>query len=116
MAVAARKVPSPADAPAITARALVARTKREGGRVYRMREHSVFVVTENKELAQWLLRMGGSPYLPTGMLRSDEMRGSYVDAKGGRPKWDIYIHTIPTKGERTVWEAAGLADAETFEP
>ena len=116
MAVSPQKVPSPADAPAHTARALVARVLREGGRVYRMRELCVFVLTENPELATWLLKLGGMPYLPRNTTPTyDTPLGAYRNAPGGTPKWDIYIHPIPVKGEQTVWEAAGRSDVGLYE-
>jgi hypothetical protein len=81
-----------------------------------MREFCVFVVTENEDLARWLLAEGASPYVPAGSQeRHAEMRGAYRDSRGGPWKWDIYIHAIPVKGEMTVHEAAGLADADLYE-
>ena len=95
---------------------LLARIRRMGGRVLRMREWAVFVIMENEELADWLISLGGVPYLPKNMTPTDgTVRGAYRDSRGGRPKWDIYIHTIPVKGETTVWEAAVKKDADLFE-
>lgn len=111
-----RRVPSPTDQPKITAKQLCAHVKKNDGRLYRMREFCVFVVTTNEKLAQWLLLQGASPYVPAGShVRRGEMRGAYRDSKKGPWKWDLYIHHIPVKGEQTVWEAAGLADAELYE-
>lgn len=115
MAVAA-KVPSPADQPIVSARQLLARIRKEGGHVYRMREHAVFVITHNAELAQWLFSLGGSPYLPRNMTPTHELpQGAYRDSKDGKPKWDIYIHAIPLRGEQTVWEKAGESDDTIYE-
>jgi hypothetical protein len=114
MATPARKVPSPADAPQVTARQLIREIRRQDGRVFRMREVGVFVVTKNKELAQWLILLGGKPYLPKHMTPAYEY-GSYRDAPGGPLKWDIYIHSISVRGEQSVWEAAADADADLWE-
>ena len=112
-----QKVPSPADTPSMTARTLISRVLREGGHVYWMQELCVFVVTEDPELASWLLRLGGMPYLPSGAARISETqpRGAFRNAKDGPPKWDIYIHTIPVKGEQTVWEAADRKNVDLYE-
>lgn len=112
-----KKIPSPADAPTMTAQTLIRRVLREGGHVFRMRELCVFVLTENPELATWLLRLGGVPYLPHNAERTpDKPLGAFRNSKNGPPKWDIYIHPIPVLGEQTVWEAAAKRnDVELFE-
>jgi hypothetical protein len=114
MAVPARRVPSPADAPQVSARQLLREVRRRGGHVFRMREIGVFVITEDKELAEYLIRLGGKPYLPRHMTPSFEL-GSYRDAPGGTLKWDIYIHSIPVRGAESVWEAAAEADLYELE-
>lgn len=99
------KVPSPADVPTMTARQLLARIRRAGGRVYRFRMVGVFVLTDDEQLALWLIKLGGKRYVP---VNSDPTTpaGAYRRAPGGRIEWDIYIHAIPVRGEKTIWEAA----------
>ena len=60
---------------------------------------SVFVLTDNKELAEWLLRIGGKRYHAPGLGDQD----GYLRAKGGTREWDVYIHTIPVKDEVDIW-------------
>jgi hypothetical protein len=115
VAIPARKVPSPADAPQLSARGLLREIRKQDGRIYRMREVAVFVITRNKELAEWLISLGGKPYLPKNMTPSYEL-GSYRDARGGPLKWDIYIHAIPVRGEQSIWEAADGANLYSNEP
>lgn len=102
-------VPSPADAAALpTASEFVAEIKQRGGRVLRMREHHVFVITNEPETAGWLLGLGGLPYRPAhGQPSWDVPFGAYRRAREGPPEWDIYVHMIPVAGEQTIWEAAG---------
>jgi hypothetical protein len=99
---------SPASNPKLTARQLLAHIRRKGGRVYRMPEVLVFCLTTDREFAEWLIAQGGKPYLPAGVTPA-MAHGGYLRAQGGKIEWDIYIHTIPVKGERTVWEMAGKA-------
>jgi hypothetical protein len=100
-------VPSPDDKPPPSADELLDRIEAEDGRVFRMREAAVFVLTSNPALAQWLISIGGSPYLPRNMYPTDDaVRGAYRDAKDGPLKWDIYVHRIEVTGEEGVWEAA----------
>src|SRR5262245_22329392 len=96
-----RRVPSPADAPSMTARPLLARIRRGGGRVFRMRMHSVFVLTTDEQLALWLISLGGKRYTPVNADPSTPA-GSYKRAADGRLEWDIYIHTIKVLGEKTI--------------
>lgn len=103
------RVPSPADQPQYTAEQLLQRIRVKGGHVLRMRQHCVFVITDKPKLAQWLLDLGGVPFLPRVAKPFDEPgwpKGSFRDSPGGRPKWDIYVHAIPVLGEETIWEAA----------
>jgi len=100
-------IPSPADQPEFSARSLLTMIVREGGHLFRMRERMVFTITQNAELAQRLITLGGLPYLPQDRAAPDaEVRGGFRDAPGGPMKWDIYVHTIPVRGEQTIWEAA----------
>jgi hypothetical protein len=82
-----------------------------------MRERLVFVVTENEELAQRLLTMGGLPYLPRNAAVATDvrLRGAFRDSPGGPLKWDIYIHTIPVRGERTLHEEAVARRSPLYE-
>jgi len=102
-------VPSPADAkePEFTAREILTRIRRGGGKVFRMRERLVFTIVTDAELAQWLLDLGGVPYLPRGMTPSYEHpAGAYRDSPSGPWKFDIYINGIACRGEKTIWELA----------
>ena len=92
-------VPSPASA--LTAEQLLARIKERGGRPYPMRSGDVFVLTDNQEVADWLLDLGGHPYKASGM--SMGMEGGYLRARDGKREWDVWIHTIPVTGP-SVWE------------
>jgi len=115
---AVKRIPSPADAPSMTAKTLLRRIRREGGRIYRMRENHVFVLTDSSELAQWLLSLGAITYLPRGAEISLQVSplGAFRMAKDSRPQWDIYVHPIPVLGETTVWEAAGeISDVGLYE-
>lgn len=96
-------VPSPATAP--TARQLVLTIRRRGGRIYRMPQTLVFCITNEPALAEWLLELGGKAYLPAHTTPGS-MVGGYKRAADGPLEWDIYIHTIPVSGEKTIWEAA----------
>jgi len=102
-------VPSPADTPTFTADELLQELRLRGARVYRMREVLVFALTNDAKLAEWLEALGGRPYLPRHAERlfMDLPPGAYRRARGGSAEWDIWIHTIPVRGEETVWEAAG---------
>lgn len=104
----AQRIPSPADAPTMSARTFLRQIKRKGGRIYRMRETCVFVLTNDGDLAAWLLSLGGKAYLPRGAEQSliAAPLGAFRMAKGGNPTWDIYVHTIPTLGDESLWEAA----------
>lgn len=104
------KVPEPL----MSAKSLLARIERAGGRVYRMPEVAVFVLTSDRELAHWLVKMGGKPYVSQGADPADEA-GSYLRARRGPREWDIYIHTIPVSGSLSIWEAAGRKGIETVE-
>jgi len=101
-------VPSPADAPRLTARELLREIHRRGGRVYRMPITAVFCLTTDPELAGWLIELGGSPYAPRGYGMHPNHDGSYFrDGRTRKVKeWDIYIHRIPVKGDETVHDAA----------
>lgn len=98
-------IPSPADAPTMTARQLLARVRKGGGRVYRMKMVGVFCLTDREDLALWLIKLGGKRYCPQNSDPSTPA-GAYRRAPGGKIEWDIYIHTIPVLGEKSIWEAA----------
>lgn len=98
-------IPSPADAPMMTARQLLARIRKGGGRVYRFRMVSVCCLTDDEQLALWLIKLGGKRYVPQ-VSDPSTPAGSYRRAAGGKVEWDIYIHAIPVLGDKSVWEAA----------
>jgi hypothetical protein len=105
-------VPSPDDQAAqvdFTAEEFIRQLRARGARVYRMRVHGVFCLTNDPETAAWLHQLGAVPYLPRNAERTvgEGPLGSYRRAKGGALEWDFYIHTVPVVGEQTVWEAAG---------
>lgn len=90
--------------PRYTARELLREIQRRGGRVYRSMHTTVFCLTNDPEVAQWLLDLGGKAYRPQGFAAGPD--GGYQRAPGLR-EWDIYVHTIPVKGDETVHHAAG---------
>jgi hypothetical protein len=93
-----------------TADELIAEIAERGGRIYRMRAVLAFCITSDPELAEWLVKLGACGYLPVGAERTlDVPVGAYRRARGGAIEWDLYIHTIPVRGEKTIWEAARLA-------
>jgi hypothetical protein len=100
------KVPSPADAPTMTAAELVERIAERGGRVLRMKQPpSVFCLTDDPELADWLFARGATTFTARGLKNN----GSYKRARDGKDEWDVWIHPIPVLGEETAWEVAGHA-------
>lgn len=97
------RVPSPADAPSMTAVELIEHIRAEGGRVLRMRQPpSTFALTANPDLAQWLVDRGATAWTARGL----KSNGSYLRARGGIEEWDLWLHPIPVLGEQTVWEVA----------
>jgi hypothetical protein len=96
----------------MSARTLLRQIKRRGGRIYRMRQTLVFVLTNDGDLVTWLLSLGGNTYVPRGSEQTlmAAPLGAFRMAKGGDPTWDIYVHTIPTLGDESVWEAAATFD------
>lgn len=104
MAVAPLKIPSPADAPTMTAAELVEHIETEGGRVLRMKQPpSVFVLTDSADLAAWLFKRGGTTFSARGLT----LDGSYKRARDGKDEWDIWIHPIAVIGDETAWDVAG---------
>jgi hypothetical protein len=115
----AERVPSPADAPSVSARSLLQKIMDDGGRIYRMRELLVFVLTDKPDLATWLLSLGAKSYVPRGSQQMLQVAplGSFRMARGGKPTWDLYIHTIPVTGDESIWHAAAhLDDVGFYEP
>lgn len=101
--MSALRVPSPADVPTMNARELIARIQGEGGRVLRMKQSpSVFVLTDNEQLVDWLFDRGASTF----RNRDAKQDGSYKRASGGTDEWDVWIHPIPVLGDESLWEAA----------
>ena len=115
MTAAAEHVPSPADAPQFYADELVKEIRRRGGRVLRMRTAGVFTLTNDREVASWLLALGASPYRPPWAEQAfeDGPMGAYKRAHDGPLEWDLWIHIIPVLGEETIWEAAGRVGIRT---
>lgn len=103
-------VPSPADAPTMSAAELIAHIREEGGRVFRFCAPStrVFALTTDRELSQWLVKRGGKPFVPVGM--GVDVDGGYMRAAGGKREWDIAIQTMPVTDVvevgHPVWSAA----------
>jgi hypothetical protein len=107
MSAAQDSVPSPADAPLLTADELLEEIAGRGGRIFRMREYCVFVLTTSEELALWLVTLGGKPFIPAGhqIPNATKPVNAYRRAQDVW-EWDIYIHTIPIAGDETVHQAA----------
>jgi hypothetical protein len=90
-----------------TADELLAEIRDRGGRVYRMQSERVFCLTDNAELAEWLLAQGGRPYSPRNIGRAlaEHPPGAYYRAgRGGTIEYDCWIDPIPVSGE-SLWEA-----------
>jgi hypothetical protein len=87
----------------MSAGSLITRIREKGGRVYRT-ANRVFVLTDDRDLANWLVKLGGKPYVPQGADPKAEP-GSYQRARGGPTEWDIVIDPIPVTGETSIWEA-----------
>ena len=111
------RVPSPADTPQYTADELLRELRERGGRIFRMREVFVFTLTNDQDVARWLLELGARGYRPYGaeVALQHLPTGAFLRAKGAQAEWDLYIHTIPVRGEETIWEAAARW-AKTVEP
>jgi hypothetical protein len=105
---------APTPEPQYTARQLLAHIRRKGGRIFRFPQTLVFALTTDAKLAEWLIEMGGRAFVPKGAQPGDA-QGGYLRARGGTREWDIYIHTIPVRGDLSVHEAAGLPNADTTE-
>ena len=117
MSAAEQQVPAPADVPQYTARQLLRAIKRQGGNVYRMYDVCVFVLTDDPELAKKLLKLGARTYLPRGAKPEwDAPLGSYKRSPMAKPEWDLYIHTIPVRGEETIWQAAAAQNWPVVQP
>lgn len=105
---------APEPLPQYTARQLLAQIRRKGGRVFRFPQTLVFVLTTDAAVAEWLLALGGRAFVLKGS-EPQNARGGYLRARGGKREWDIYIHTIPVRGELSLHEAAALPTADTTE-
>lgn len=95
---------------AMSATQLLRRVRRLEGHVHRMRdERTVFVITRNPDLAEWLLELGATCYSnPSAVMPSPEppLGGYIADRVTGATEWDILIHNIPVLGSETLWQAA----------
>lgn len=92
--------------PQYTARELLREIQRRGGRVYRFHHLAVFALTNDPAVAEWLVELGARRYVPPGLGVGAD--GGYWRSKDdGIREWDLYVHTIPVRGEESVWEAAG---------
>jgi len=99
------RVPEP---PQYTADKLVREVRKRGGRVYRMREIVVFCLTNDEQVAAWLLDLGAHPFRPWSFTQTgSKTPGAYLRAPEGPIEWDLFIHTIPVAGEKRIWDAAG---------
>ena len=105
---------APEPPPQYTARQLLAQIRRKGGRVFRFPATLVFVLTTDVTLAERLIEMGGYAFVPKGAT-PDDARGGYLRARGGTREWDIYIHTIPVRGDLSLHQAAGLPKSDAVE-
>ena len=97
--------------PRPTAERLLETIRSKGGRVHRMPAGNVFVLTTDRELADWLIHLGGKPHTAPGL---DNPENGYLRAREGPREWDIYIHTIPVSdphdiGRSPIWKAAGVS-------
>lgn len=87
-------VPSPALA--ITAAEVLAKVSTLGGRAFRAQRDRAFVLTDNPELAEYLIRLGGKPH--SKGVPDIQPLGGYWRAPGVR-EWDIWVEMIPVTGE-----------------
>jgi hypothetical protein len=90
---------------------LLAEIRERGGRVYRMREERVFCLTDDAELAEWLLKLGARGFAPRnyGAGLDGLTPGAFFRARpqfGGKVEYDLWLTPIVTEG-LTLWEAAG---------
>lgn len=81
---------------------LIEHTREHSGRVHRFAGR-VFVITNNAELAEWLMKHGATAYTGTG-ARGD----SYLRAPDGVREWDLSLNTVPLLDDdpEALWEAA----------
>jgi hypothetical protein len=99
-------VPEPRPTP--TAAEVLAVIRERGGRVYRMREARAFCLTDNRELAGWLVRKGGVTFRGPGNDPAlVDMPGAYRRERNGKIEWDVWIERIETS-DISLWDA--LAD------
>ncbi|HSV08557.1 MAG TPA: hypothetical protein VLI07_18720 [Candidatus Binatus sp.] len=93
----------------MTAAQLLRRIRHLNGRIYRLQDgHAVFVLTNDPDLAEWLLALGGTTFTSSAAIPApDRPPGGYRRAKDTPAEWDIYIHLIPVRGPNTIYEAAG---------
>lgn len=88
----------------MTAEALIERIKARKGRVYCMPSRMVFVLTDDTELRDGLIKLGGRFHSGPGLAGSSGYKRS---REGDAIEWDIWIHQIPVEGDTSIYEAAG---------
>src|SRR4029077_5675764 len=88
-----------APAPPRPAAEVLAEIRERGGRVYRMRSSRAFCLTDDPQVAEWLLSIGATPFTPQN---ADEAipPGAYKRARGGKVEFDLWVDTIPVTEER----------------
>lgn len=91
-------IPSPADAPTMSASELLKFIRERGGRIYRYVEPpKTFVLTDDPELVAWLAQRRAHMFVPPaaggGPTAPD---GSYLrDSVTGKREWDLQINAMP---------------------
>ena len=85
----------------MTAERLIERIKARGGRVHCMPSRMVFCLTDDTELRDGLIALGGRFH------STADIKGEKGYKRGDHLEWDIWIHQIPVEGPTTIYEAAG---------
>ena len=92
--------------PPLAAAELLAKIRERGGRVYRMRAERAFCLTDDSEVAEWLLTLGARPFTPSG-ASPNHAPGAYPRERGGKIEYDLWVDTIPVAEETSLWEECG---------
>lgn len=83
---------------------LIEHTREHSGRIHRFAGR-VFVLTNNAELAEWLMKHGAE--VSPGVGKSSS--GYYLRASDGEREWDLSLSTVPLLDDEpaeALWEAA----------